>query len=194
MPKEKNSASFPMLSATSAARGQYALGHAHAAQVFGGCLLAHQDHHLALLGPGLGLVGEEHHLPGGRARRRRQAARDDLRILQCLRVEDRVQQVVQPVGRDTQQGRLLVDHALLQHLHGDTHHGRAGAFAIARLQHPQLALLDRELEVLHVLEALTRTDPAVRVPLMYAAPGPARVKLPATTTCEPLSNMKVPLF
>lgn len=45
---------------------------------------------------------------------------------------------------------LLVDHALLEHLHGDAHHGRAGALAVARLQHPQAAFLDREFDVLHV--------------------------------------------
>ena len=70
----------------------------------------------------------------------------------ALGVEDRVQQLVQPVRRHAQQRRLLVDHALLQHLHRDAHHRRAGALAVARLQHPELALLDRELQVLHVLE------------------------------------------
>jgi hypothetical protein len=65
-------------------------------------------------------------------------------------VKDRVQQVVQALGRHAQQGGLLVDHALLQHFHGDAHHGCARALAVAGLQHPELALLDGELHVLHV--------------------------------------------
>ena len=52
--------------------------------------------------------------------------------------------------QEVEQRRLLVDHALLKHLHRNAHHGRAGALAVARLQHPELALLDRELQVLHV--------------------------------------------
>jgi hypothetical protein len=38
--------------------------------------------------------------------------------------------------------------------HGDLHRRRAGALAGARLQHEQLALLDGELDVLHVLVVL----------------------------------------
>jgi hypothetical protein len=68
--------------------------------------------------------------------------------------EDGVQQVVEPVGRDALQRGLLVDHALAQHFHRDAHHGRAGALAVARLQHPQPPFLDRELQVLHVLEVV----------------------------------------
>ena len=48
--------------------------HVHAAQVFGDGFLAHQDHRLALLGPGVGLVGVEDDLPDGGARAGRQAA------------------------------------------------------------------------------------------------------------------------
>jgi hypothetical protein len=37
---------------------------------------------------------------------------------------------------------------------GDLHRRRAGALAVARLQHEQLAALDGELDVLHVLVVL----------------------------------------
>ena len=37
---------------------------------------------------------------------------------------------------------------------GDLHHRLAGALAVAGLQHEQLTLLDRELEVLHVAEVI----------------------------------------
>src|SRR5258707_1132942 len=46
---------------------------------------------------------------------------------------------------------LLVDQLLLDHLNGDPHGRLRRALAVAGLQHVQLALLDRELEILHVL-------------------------------------------
>ena len=49
------------------------------------------------------------------------------------------------------QHRLLAgDQALLRHVDGDLHGGLRGALAGARLQHPELAALDGELDVLHV--------------------------------------------
>ena len=135
-----------------AACGEDALGHAHAAQVLGRGLLPHQNHGLARLGPFLGLVGKEDHLPGGRAGTRRQAARNHGGRLLRRRVEDRVQQVVQAVRAHAKQRGFFIDHALVEHLHRDAHHGRAGALAIAGLQHPELAFLDGEFHVLHVAE------------------------------------------
>ena len=48
----------------------------------------------------------------------------------------------------------LVDQPLARHVHRDPQRRRGGAFAVARLQHVELALLDRELEVLHVAVVL----------------------------------------
>jgi hypothetical protein len=42
----------------------------------------------------------------------------------------------------------------LHHVHRDLHGGGGGALAHAGLQHPQLALLDGELDVLHILVVL----------------------------------------
>ena len=47
-----------------------------------------------------------------------------------------------------------VELALGDEVDGDLHHRLAGALAVARLQHEQLAVLDRELEVLHVAEVI----------------------------------------
>ena len=46
-----------------------------------------------------------------------------------------------------------VDHALLDHVDGDAHRGQAGALAGAGLEHVELAVLDRELHVLHVADS-----------------------------------------
>ena len=48
---------------------------------------------------------------------------------------------------------LLVDQLFLDHLHRDVHRGRRRPLAGAGLEHVQLALLDCELKVLHVLVA-----------------------------------------
>jgi len=51
-------------------------------------------------------------------------------------------------------GGLCIDHALGEHIHRDLDHGRTGTLAAAGLQHPQFAALDREFDVLHILEVL----------------------------------------
>ena len=61
-----------------------------------------------------------------------------------------MQELVELLGLYAQYGFLLIDHALFHHLHGDANGGRTGPLAIAGLQHVQLAVFDRELEVLHV--------------------------------------------
>ena len=70
------------------------------------------------------------------------------------RAEARQQQLREIAGRNAQHGRLLVDQLLLDHVAGDLHRRRAGPLAVAGLQHEQLALFDRELDVLHVAVVL----------------------------------------
>ena len=65
-----------------------------------------------------------------------------------------MEQLVELRGLAAQHGGLLVDQTLAQHVHGDLHHRGARALAVAALEHPELAVLDRELDVLHVGEVL----------------------------------------
>ena len=46
---------------------------------------------------------------------------------------------------------LLVDQPLVEHVHRHVQGGRAGPLAVAALEHVELAFLDRELDVLHVV-------------------------------------------
>ena len=127
----------------------------HALQVLGRGLDAHQDRLLAR--PGqllLGILGEEHHGTRRRTRRGGQPLRDDLGRSDGLLVEYGVQQLVELRGFAAQHGGLFVDQPLAQHVHGDLDHRCARALAVAALEHPELAVLDRELDVLHVLEVL----------------------------------------
>ena len=135
-----------------ALRGQDALRGVHADDVLGRGLRPDQDHLLAALGPRLGLLGREDDLAHRRARRSRQAARDHRRRLRS--VDRRMQQLVEGVGVDAQDRLFARDQPLARHVDGDAHGGARRALAAARLQHPELAALDRELDVLHVAVVL----------------------------------------
>ena len=73
-----------------------------------------------------------------------------------------MQQLVELVGRDAQDGLLRRDHPLGDHLRRDADRGRRSALAGARLQEVERAALHRELDVLHVavvpLEAVLRGE------------------------------------
>ena len=65
-------------------------------------------------------------------------------------VELRVQELVELCGVDAAHGLLAGDQALLDHLDGDAQGGGGGALAHAGLEHPELALLDGELDIAHI--------------------------------------------
>ena len=61
-----------------------------------------------------------------------------------------MQELVELRGIDTGHGLLAGDQALLDHFDGDTQGGGGGALAHAGLEHPELALLDGELDIAHI--------------------------------------------
>ena len=148
-----------------AERGQNALGGLHAAQILRARLPADEDDPaiglaLVLIDKGLGVLGMEL----DPARRRSRAGVDPLgeqlafldRDTLRFGIEDRLQELVQVVGRDTpdREGLLLGDEPFLHHVDGEADGGKPGALAVARLQHPELLLLHGELDVLHVAVVL----------------------------------------
>ena len=134
-----------------ATRGQNAGRDFHAADVFRRGFAAHQDQLRAAVLVELlhRFVGGEDDLSDRRARRCRQSGREHFDLLALL-VEARHQEVVKLVGLDAEDGFFLRDQPFLHHLDGDANRGATGALAVARLQHVQAAVLDGELEVLHV--------------------------------------------
>ena len=134
-----------------AARGQNAVGNFHAGDVLRGGFAADQND--GLVGAVLvlldGFFGGEDDLADGRAGRSRQAGGEHFDLL-ALFHEARNQEVVKLVGLDAEDGFLLRDEAFAHHVDGDANRGQAGALAVARLQHVELAILDGELEILHV--------------------------------------------
>ena len=86
--------------------------------------------------------------PDRRARRGGHAGGEH--VVLGLRVEGRVQQRVERLGIDRRQRLRLVEQPLVHRVDREAHGGLRRALGVARLQHVQLALLDRELGVLHV--------------------------------------------
>ena len=116
--------------------------------VFRARLDAHQNDALASGLQRFRLIRREDDLAAGCARRGRQAGREDLALR--LRIDGRVQELIEGRGIDAGDRLFLRDQALIRHFDGDAQRRFCGALAAARLQHPEFAALDGEFEVLHV--------------------------------------------
>ncbi len=90
----------------------------------------------------------EDHLAAGGAGRGRQPLGDH--FLVGLGIEGGVQQLVELRRLDAQHRLLLADQPFLHHVDGNLHRRPGGPLAVAGLQHVELALLDGELDILHV--------------------------------------------
>ncbi len=144
---------------------QEALRRVHAVNVVGAGLLPHQQDALAprvhLDGP----IGGQGDLAGRRPGSRRQPLADR-RVLGLLRhVEDGIEVLRELIRADSQDGLPLRDQPLVHHVVRDPDGRDAGPLSDPRLQHVELALLDRELQVEHVavvlFELLVRVDEAL---------------------------------
>ena len=107
-----------------------------------------QDDLLALGLERLRLVCGQHDLARSRARRGRQPGGDDLAL--DTGIDGGMQKLIEPAGLDASDRLLAGDQAFVGELDRDLERRFGGALARAGLQHPELALLDGELEILHV--------------------------------------------
>ena len=131
-----------------AARRQHALGGDHPVHVIRVGFDPHQDHGLALLAALLGPVGIEDGPAAGGARGSIDALGDHLGLR--LRIDARMQQLVDLRRLDALNGLVLSDELFVDHIDRDLDGGLGGPLGGASLQHPELALLDGELEILDV--------------------------------------------
>ncbi len=117
-------------------------------------LHAHEDDRFALPCAPLRLVGVEDDVAARGPRAGGQAPRE--LSLGSLRVDGGVKELVDAVRVDAEDRLFLGDEALLRHVDGRPHGVRARVrFATEpALEHVELAVLDRELEVLHVAEVM----------------------------------------
>ena len=110
---------------------------------------AHQDHVLTLSGAAHRLRSAQHDRAFGGARRRRHARRQYLEVVSGI--EDRMKQGLERLGIDRQQCLLAGQQALLHGVDGEADGGLGRALGRAGLEQEDATLLDRELDVLHVL-------------------------------------------
>ena len=102
-----------------------------------------------------GIFGEEHHRTGRCARRCGQSLYDDFGVF-FIAVLSKTgwSSSSSLAGSQRSTAVFFVDQAFAQHVHGDLHHRGARTLAVATLEHPEFAVLDREFDVLHILEIL----------------------------------------
>ena len=95
-----------------------------------------------------GVIAREHDLAHGGAGAGVQTAGQ--RLVPLGSVKLRVQELVELRGIDTAHGLFAGDQAFLDHFDGDAQGGGGSAFTHACLEHPELALLDGELDIAHI--------------------------------------------
>ena len=120
----------------------------HAVDVLRAGLDPAEDHRIALPCPLLSLIGGKDNDAGGRTGRGRQAARDHVALR--IRVQRRVEQLIELLRVDTLNRLFLCDQPFIDHVAGDLQGGGRRALAAAGLEHVELAALNGELQVLHV--------------------------------------------
>ena len=70
--------------------------------------------------------------------------------LLALLIQPGYKKIVELVGLHAENGFLFRDQLLVHHVDGDMYRCQPGALGVARLQHVQLAVLNREFKILHV--------------------------------------------
>ncbi len=143
-----------MARAPAAARDDTLRGE-HPVNVVRACLGTHENHFpLELLRPMLRRVGVEHDLSDRGAGRDVEALREQRTVLARLRsrigIELRVQEEIDVFGLDPLHRFFLRDEFLVGEVDREANRSERRALRVARLQHPEFAALDRELDVLHV--------------------------------------------
>ena len=134
-----------------APRGQDPGGDGHPADVLRARLGPAEDHAPSVGGPAFGVLGGEDDPAGGSARRRGESDGDLLRLLLGGLDEHRMQELVERRRIDPEDGLLFADSPLLDQVGRDPDRRLGRPLSVPRLENVEGTVLDRELEVLHVL-------------------------------------------
>ena len=133
--------------------------HGHAADVFRTGLTTHQDNFLAALGPLFRPLRREDNFADRSSGNRIDTGRQDFRrqgLPVHFDIDHRIEEALDIFWLDAQDGFFLSDESFVSHVDRNAERGSGRAFARARLQHVQLAVLDRELHILHVAIVLLK--------------------------------------
>mmetsp|Transcript_40600 Transcript_40600/g.79488 ORF Transcript_40600/g.79488 Transcript_40600/m.79488 type:complete len:620 (-) Transcript_40600:61-1920(-) len=131
--------------------GEDAFGGVHPAHVLGAGLRTYKDRGAALCFEGLSLLGSEDNLSNSSAGGGGESLADHTILVGGLRRKLGVEELVEVRRVHLVDGLVLCDETLLVHVYGDLDGRGAGPLAVAALEHEELAVLDGELDVLHIL-------------------------------------------
>ena len=146
--------------------GDDALGHMHTTNILRRRFDANENYFLASLCPAFGIGAAEYDAARRRPRRGRQANAKHLTF--GVRVQGRVQDLIQLPWIDTGNRLAFIDQTFVDHIDGNFHGRPGGALSVTCLQHPQTSLLNSELHVLHVfVMAFEATSYAKQFPISF---------------------------
>ena len=129
-----------------------ALGGDHTAQVFRRGFGADEEDFFSLVGSGGRAVGIQIDFARCGTRTGGKSAGEDFGLLDLGEIEHRSEELVELISGVAQDGGFPVDELLIDHVDREFERGHGGALSVPCLEHEQLAFLDREFEILHVLE------------------------------------------
>ena len=137
-----------------AARRENPFSRDHAAQIFRRRFDAGEHDLFSVIRTRDSFFCAEHDMAARRARSSSETGPNFLRVPYCLAIKNWREEMRERIGRDTAHRVLFGYQFFADHVHGDTHRRMTGAFAVSGLQDVEAIFLDREFEVLHVLEVL----------------------------------------
>ena len=137
-----------------AADGEDTLGRLHTGDVLRGGLESDEDDLFAARFPRLGVVRREYDLTAGGSGGSAETAAHRGRRFERLRVELRVKERVEVSGVDHEDRFFLGLHTLVDEVAGDLKSGGSRSLTVAALEHIELAVLDGELHILHIVVML----------------------------------------
>ena len=134
-----------------AAGCQDTLSGLHAFDILRRSLETDKNNLLALRSPFLGILRREDDLAACSARSSRKALADQFCLLQSFLIKGSVKQCIEVSRVNCKNSCLLVDLALFDEVICDLQSSASCSLAVTCLQHIQLAMLDGELHILHVM-------------------------------------------
>ena len=132
--------------------GENTVGGTHTLNVLRVGLLTDKNNFLALLVPSNSIFSSEDNFTNGSARTCRQTFNDWFNSFLFRWVQNWVKQLVELRWVNAQNSGLLINQTFVKHIHCHIQSGGTCTFADAALQHKQLAFLNGELDVEHIVE------------------------------------------
>ena len=131
--------------------GKDSLSNCHTGQVFRRSFDTNHYHTLAGSMPFGSVISKKYNLTGCSTRRSRKTTGQDFCSFQSVLIKYRMKKFVKFIRFNTHQSCFLINHALVEQIHSNLHHGGTCTFTVTSLEEPKFTFLYGELHVLHIL-------------------------------------------